>query len=46
VIVSAFAFVGHNFFEKNKPAVLDYPWLSFQSDLRVYKETLMGKRPF
>jgi hypothetical protein len=41
-----FAWVGHYFFEKNKPATFKYPWLSFQGDLRLYKETITGQRPF
>jgi hypothetical protein len=40
-----FAWVGHSFFEK-KPATFKYPWLSFQGDLRLYKETITGQRPF
>jgi hypothetical protein len=29
------AWVGHFFFEKNKPATFTYPWLSFRGDIRM-----------
>lgn len=41
-----FAWVGHFFFEKNKPATFKYPWLSFQGDFRMFKEIATGKIPF
>ncbi len=41
-----FAWVGHYVFEKNKPATFKYPWLSFQGDLRLFKETITGARAF
>ena len=41
-----FAWVGHYVFEKNKPATFKYPWLSFQGDLRLFKETITGVRAF
>jgi len=37
VIGYGFAWVGHFFFEKNKPATFKYPWLSFQGDMRLLK---------
>ncbi len=42
----ALAWVGHFFFEHNKPATFDYPRLSFLADLRLCWETMTGKRPF
>ncbi|WP_448213276.1 Mpo1-like protein [Colwellia sp. MEBiC06753] len=39
----AFAWVGHFFFEKNKPATFIYPWYSFIGDWRMLKDKLMGK---
>ncbi len=42
----ALAWVGHFFFEHNKPATFEYPRLSFLADLRLCRETLTGKRPF
>jgi hypothetical protein len=42
----AFAWVGHFFFERNKPATFSYPWLSFLSDWRMWWEMLIGKIRF
>jgi hypothetical protein len=42
----AFAWVGHFFYEHNKPATFTYPWLSFLGDLRLWWEMLIGKIPF
>lgn len=42
----AFAWVGHFFFEHNKPATFKYPWLSYKGDCRMWWETLTGKIPF
>ena len=41
-----FAWVGHFFFEKNKPATFIYPWYSFLGDWVMYKDTLTGKLKF
>jgi hypothetical protein len=41
-----FAWVGHFFFEKNKPATFKHPLYSFISDWLMYKDTLTGKIPF
>ena len=41
-----FAWVGHFFFEQNKPATFRYPLLSFASDWVMYKDMLTGKIPF
>jgi len=41
-----FAWVGHFFFEKNKPATFTYPWYSFLGDWVMYKDTLTGKLKF
>lgn len=46
VIGYAFAWVGHFFFEKNKPATFTYPWQSYKGDWRMWWETLTGKIPF
>lgn len=41
-----FAWVGHFFFEKNRPATFKYPFYSFVSDWIMYKDILAGKIPF
>ncbi len=39
----ACAWVGHFFFEHNKPATFRYPWLSFLSDWLMYRDMWTGK---
>ena len=39
-----FAWVGHFFFEKNKPATFKYPLWSLISDFKLFFEILMGKQ--
>lgn len=41
-----FAWVGHFFFEKNKPATFQYPGYSLASDFILFWELLSGKQPF
>lgn len=41
-----FAWLGHFFFEKNKPATFTYPWYSLLGDWMMYKDTLTGKLKF
>lgn len=38
-----FAWVGHFFFEKNKPATFKYPFYSLASDFIMYFDILKGK---
>ena len=38
----ACAWVGHFFFEKNKPATFKYPLQSFAGDIRMYGDVLRG----
>tara|TARA_R110001583_G_scaffold85582_2_gene224400 strand:+ start:340 stop:660 length:321 start_codon:yes stop_codon:yes gene_type:complete len=38
-----FAWVGHFFFEKNKPATFQYPLWSLRSDFKMYFEIVSGK---
>ena len=40
------AWVGHFFFEKNKPATFKYPFFSLRGDFRLVKETYTGERKF
>ena len=42
----AFAWVGHFFFEHNKPATFQYPRFSFMGDWRLWWEILTGKIAF
>ncbi len=39
----ACAWVGHFFFEKNKPASFKFPLKSFVSDFRMYTDVLRGR---
>lgn len=38
-----FAWVGHFFYEKNKPATFKYPLYSLLGDFKMYFEILAGK---
>ena len=42
----AFAWVGHFFFEHNKPATFKYPGFSFMGDCRLWWEIVTRKIPF
>jgi len=42
----AFAWLGHFFFEQNRPSTFQYPWLSFIGDWRMWWEILIGKIRF
>jgi hypothetical protein len=39
----AFAWVGHFYFEHNKPATFKYPWLSYRGDWKMWWDILKGK---
>jgi hypothetical protein len=39
-----FAWVGHFFFEKNRPATFKYPLWSLMGDFRMFFETVSGQR--
>ncbi|HTV97752.1 MAG TPA: DUF962 domain-containing protein [Steroidobacteraceae bacterium] len=41
----AFAWVGHFFFERNRPATFRHPWYSLMGDWRLWWETLSRKMP-
>ncbi|AXQ98342.1 DUF962 domain-containing protein [Pseudoalteromonas piscicida] len=41
-----FAWVGHFFFEKNKPATFQYPLYSLIGDWVMYKDIIRGKVPW
>lgn len=40
------SWVGHFFFEHNRPATFKYPLFSFMGDWKLWWETLTGKRAF
>ena len=42
----AFAWVGHFFFERNRPATFKHPLLSFMGDWRLWWEIVTGRIPF
>jgi hypothetical protein len=41
-----FAWVGHFFFEKNRPATFKYPFYSLAGDWVMFKDILIGKIRF
>lgn len=41
-----FAWVGHFFFEKNRPATFKHPWYSLWGDWVMYAQMLSGKLRF
>jgi len=43
IIGYGFAWVGHFFYEKNKPATFKYPFYSFIGDWVMFKDILVGK---
>lgn len=42
----SFAWAGHFFFEKNRPATFKYPLYSLLGDFAMYRDMLLGKVPF
>ncbi len=38
-----FAWVGHFFYERNRPATFNYPWLSLRADFRMYWLIIRGE---
>jgi hypothetical protein len=44
VCAYAFAWIGHFFFEKNRPATFKYPLLSLISDFKLYFEIWTGRQ--
>ena len=46
IVGYGFAWVGHFFFEKNKPATFKYPFYSLASDFILFFDLLTGRQPF
>jgi hypothetical protein len=46
IIGYAFAWVGHFYFEKNRPATFKYPFFSFAGDWVMWKDIATGKIKF
>lgn len=44
IVGYGFAWVGHFFFEKNKPATFQYPLWSLASDFKLYFQIWAGKQ--
>lgn len=42
----ALAWIGHLFFERNRPATFKYPLLSLRGDWRLWWDIVSGKVPF
>jgi hypothetical protein len=42
----AFAWIGHFYFEKNRPATFTYPGYSFIGDWAMWRDILLGKIKF
>jgi len=43
IVGYGFAWIGHFFFEKNKPATFKYPLWSLRSDFKMYFDFFSGK---
>ncbi|EKF75620.1 hypothetical protein A11A3_02087 [Alcanivorax hongdengensis A-11-3] len=43
VVGYGFAWVGHFFFEKNRPATFKHPWYSLAGDFVMYKDILLRR---
>jgi hypothetical protein len=46
VVGYGFAWVGHFFFEKNRPATFRHPFYSFAGDWVMFRDILLGRIPF
>ncbi len=45
IVGYGFAWVGHFFFEKNKPATFKYPLWSLTSDFKLFFDIIFGRQP-
>jgi hypothetical protein len=46
VSASIFAFIGHLFFEKNRPSTFKYPFFTFACDFLLFGDVIMGRQSF
>lgn len=46
IVGYGFAWVGHYFFEKNKPATFQHPFYSLVADFVLFRDILTGKIKF
>ena len=44
VVGYGFAWIGHFYFEKNRPATFSYPLYSFIGDFVMFKDIMLGKK--
>jgi hypothetical protein len=42
----SFAWIGHFFFEKNRPATFQHPFYSLLGDFVMYRDMILGRVPF
>jgi len=45
IVVASFAWTGHFFFEKNKPATFKNPFYSLMGDCVMMKDIIVGRIP-
>jgi hypothetical protein len=46
VVGYGFAWIGHFFFERNRPATFSHPFYSFAADFVLFRDILTGRIPF
>ena len=46
VAAYGFAWIGHFFVERNRPATFQHPWYSLLGDFRLYFDLLRGREMF
>ena len=45
-VAYGFAFIGHQFFERNKPSTFKHPFLSLACDFLFFGDVIMGRQSF
>lgn len=46
VVGYGFAWVGHFYFERNRPATFEHPLYSLAGDFAMFRDVLLGRLPF